>query len=667
MLIKIQGGEGMDCFSRDMGPVVRMARPENPNEIDEFINPFCTELDEIGSFQSYCIGHFEQEWLDGLAQKIAEGCVPLTELPREVDPAELRHMDSAYIQRMEFSRLDREHFYADAIVPVEITVSSCRNGASNLWKKKQWYRLRNLFEVQPNGYSVSECSVSIYHKEEANPGLPLSEYLIPVLDEAGLEEEADQMLMLYYPEALLSEPVDGSLLAERMGLEVQNLPLAEDKIMGKAIFCEGTLEVQTQHGIENVSVHPGMIIVNNNCQSNRKRYNDVLIHECCHQYEHDLFVWAQTLYNEDIVGIDCPIIRGRYPSQGKSPVFWAERQARLMTYRVKMNKNVTKARIEEFLKRYLNQHPDCSKGEQIEATVNNLAYFFGVSKQCARNRMVELGFAEARGVQNYVDGKYIPPFSFAEGVLEGKQTFLIGAKDALKLYARDEKFRELIEKGLYIYIEGRFCINSPEYMVPGKDGKPRLTEYARQHTEVCCLRFDRESKAQEVTYHWGELNLEATGSYFVVAENKRVYAPQNAAEPGLCDPSAFAAELKWSVEIRKMLAGLDFGEALKTLMNARDISVERMESESGISVSTLKRLRAGQEATAEQIVAIAVALQLPPTVSGDLLAMCGIRLDYNSTKNTAYQLILASQYTSSIDQVNTFLETCGCKALKTAC
>lgn len=36
-----------------------------------------------------------------------------------------------------------------------------------------------------------------------------------------------------------------------------------------------------------------------------------------------------------------------------------------------------------------------------------------------------------------------------------------------------------------------------------------------------------------------------------------------------------------------MLAGLDFGEALKTLMAAQDISVERMENESGISVSTL--------------------------------------------------------------------------------
>ena len=47
----------MECFSHDRGPVVRMARPENPNEIDEYVNQFCTKLDETGSFQSYCIGH----------------------------------------------------------------------------------------------------------------------------------------------------------------------------------------------------------------------------------------------------------------------------------------------------------------------------------------------------------------------------------------------------------------------------------------------------------------------------------------------------------------------------------------------------------------------------------------------------------------------------------
>lgn len=76
----------------DRGPVVRMARPENPNEIDEYVNPFCTKLDEIESFQNYCIGHFAHEWLDALGQMIAEGRVPNTDAPRVDDPTELRHM-----------------------------------------------------------------------------------------------------------------------------------------------------------------------------------------------------------------------------------------------------------------------------------------------------------------------------------------------------------------------------------------------------------------------------------------------------------------------------------------------------------------------------------------------------------------------------------------------
>lgn len=115
----------------------------------------------------------------------------------------------------------------------------------------------------------------------------------------------------------------------------------------------------------------------------------------------------------------------------------------------------------------------------------------------------------------------------------------------------------------------------------------------------------------------------------------------------------------------------DFGgrvwEALKLLMNDRDVSVEQMESESGLSVSTVKRLRAGQDASVEQIVAISVALHLPPPVSGDLLRMCGITLDFNNQKNTVYQMILTEYYKEGIEQVNVCLEACGCAKLKTAC
>lgn len=87
----------------------------------------------------------------------------------------------------------------------------------------------------------------------------------------------------------------------------------------------------------------------------------------------------------------------------------------------------------------------------------------------------------------------------------------------------------------------------------------------------------------------------------------------------------------------------------------------------GLSVSTVKRLRAGQDASVEQIVAISVALHLPPPVSGDLLRMCGITLDFNNQKNTVYQMILTEYYKEGIEQVNVCLAACGCAPLKTAC
>lgn len=129
---------------------------------------------------------------------------------------------------------------------------------------------------------------------------------------------------------------------------------------------------------------------------------------------------------------------------------------------------------------------------------------------------------------------------------------------------------------------------------------------------------------------------------------------QNTAEQEFAAPDEFVAEVQWSMAIRKLIAGLEFGDALKLLMNDRDMSVEQMESESGLSVSTVKRLRAGQEASAEQIVAISVALRLPPMVSSDLLRMCGITLDFNNQRNTVYQMILMAHYKDGIEQVNVF-------------
>ena len=47
--------------------------------------------------------------------------------------------------------------------------------------------------------------------------------------------------------------------------------------------------------------------------------------------------------------------------------------------------------------------------------------------------------------------------------------------------------------------------------------------------------------------------------------------PQKTAEQGLAAAVAFAEEVQWSLAIRRTISGVGFGEALKLLMNDRDI------------------------------------------------------------------------------------------------
>jgi hypothetical protein len=54
----------------------------------------------------------------------------------------------------------------------------------------------------------------------------------------------------------------------------------------------------------------------------------------------------------------------------------------------------------------------------MELAISEFADFFKVSTTAAKIRAVELGFEQAAGVFNFVDGKNYPPFSFKKGSLK---------------------------------------------------------------------------------------------------------------------------------------------------------------------------------------------------------------------------------------------------------
>lgn len=643
-----------------MGPVVALPDPEAPWQTREYRNPLYTEAEEIGSFSEYCKGHFGWDWLSSLGERLAEGEIAVgRRIPAAASPA-IAHMKDADIIRMEFSRMDRTHFYADAVITAEIELS----GGSGKVLVTQWYRDRFIFRVFPGGYEMEEDAVTIYDKKDQYPGLPLSEYLIPVLSEENTEQEAEEMIRRYYPEAFMRpQPVDAMLLAERMGLTVVDVPLcAEEPLMGQAVFYRGTVRIYSGQPNEicEMEVSPGMILVNSRCGMDRIQRNTTIIHECIHHYEHDLFIWAQTLYRDDICAIGCPITENSFIVERQSPVHWAEMQARLMTYRVKMNRLQTERKIRALDEELSRKYPKADEGRHLEQMIRRLSAYFYTSKQCARKRMLELGHGRVRGVLDYVNGEYVPPYFFPEGILERNQTFTISLQEAAMEYSRNGRFRELVDSGYYVYVEGKFCQNKREYIRKARNGKLAMTEEARQHTESCCLRFEYTSDASKVRYAAGRFNREPAQS----GKKHILVAPQSAAEPGQFDPQDFLKEAAWVTSVRKKIGGMDFNEALVALMKERKCTIERLEEKTMISGRTISRLRndPAYDVTWAHVVALSVGLNLPPAISNDLLAKAGLQLRNNVAHNI-YSMVLSTCYMLDIGTVNGYLIKMGLEPL----
>lgn len=654
----------MDYVADDMGLVIEMPDPYEPWMIRTYMNPRITEAEKIGSFEAYCRGHFGWEWIDSLRERLSEGSIPVGRFSARIPHPETISMTGASIVRVEFSRLDRAHLYADAIISADIELAKNRKGKRETEKVSQWYRDRFIFRIFAGGYDVEETGVTIYDKKDKCPGLPLSEYLIPILSEENTEEEAEEMLRQYYPEALARpQPINAVLLAERMGLTVMDAPLySEQEIMGQAVFYEGTVRVyhEATGQIGDLRVSPGMILVNSRCKMNDIQRNTTIIHECIHHYEHDLFIWAQTLYRNDICSINCPVIDNDFTIEKQSPVHWAEMQARLITYRVKMNRLQTENKIQMLNIKLSNEHPDSDQGRRLSMLILRLSDYFRTSKQCAKKRMLELGHEKVRGVMNYVNDEYVPPYFFAEGILEKNQTFVISLQDAAAEYIRNAYFRELIDSGHYVYVEGKFCQNKPEYVRKDRNGKLRMTPEARQHTEVCCLRFEIAYGESEVKYAVGLFNRNGRPD----SKDQTAVTPMYAAEPGLCSPEDFLKEAGWITSVRKKIGGMDFNEALVYLMKERKCTIEKLEEKSLLSGRTISRLRneAEYDVTWAHVVALSVGLQLPPSISNDLLEKAGLKFRNNVAHNV-YSMILSSCYMLDIMTVNSYLVKMGMEPL----
>jgi len=90
-----------------------------------------------------------------------------------------------------------------------------------------------------------------------------------------------------------------------------------------------------------------------------------------------------------------------------------------------------------------------------------------------------------------------------------KQTYTITFTEARREYFENERLREILNTGCFIFVESSYVLNSTEYVVYDDEGY-LLTEYARSNLEDCALLFEeREIIKYSGSVTRGEENQDA--------------------------------------------------------------------------------------------------------------------------------------------------------------
>lgn len=131
--------------------------------------------------------------------------------------------------------------------------------------------------------------------------------------------------------------------------------------------------------------------------------------------------------NPDIQAISCAVVEDykKKSNELEDELSWMEWQANALAPKILIPAKTGKEKLSEILNRLHRAY--CGRlrdGYVMELAISEFADFFKVSTIAAKIRAVELGFEQAAGVFNFVDGKNYPPFSFRKGSLKKGQTFV---------------------------------------------------------------------------------------------------------------------------------------------------------------------------------------------------------------------------------------------------
>lgn len=324
-----------------------------------------------------------------------------------------------------------------------------------------------------------------------------------------------------------------------------------------------------------------------------------------------------------------------------------ERQANKLALAILMPKTLLLYNIFYlFGEKLINDNVDM---EVIEILINDIANLFNVSVFVMKRRMLDLGFNQVIGTYCYIDGKHIQPYKYSNSFNSSNKTVDITQEQLNELCEKNMEISYLLRLGIVKYYDGHLVYNMPKNIFFSKDGNICLTDYAKNHIEKACLVF----KTQYVIHEFkGKASQTPLSLDSIDKELKELFNDE------------YRNKVK---NLNKFLNKLPtgFGETLKCLCNPRDLNMspalrkllnniqgiaknritdEKLEELSGVSVSTIQRLKNNDEylksVSKFVIFKICIGLKLPMELSDALFEKANKSLSDNSFGNVLLSNLL---------------------------
>ena len=455
---------------------------------------------------------------------------------------------------------------------------------------------------------------------------------------------------------------------------IQGLKVGKLKLMGMPqtrsvlFWYDSWVDAEVKGEVRPVHVPAHTIIINLEVVKGDNCSREIL-HEVFHDDNHYIFFRTQQLNNNNIRQIKMVELKKQNvkPKKNRLPII--EWQAKMGSLALQMPATLTRNRINEqkaIYRKYIDHW-----GVLFEKIGFHLSDEMNVPRYLVRQRMLLLGYWQSRGALNWIDCKgfagaslglsyydmrshYAAPFMFSRSSCPNSHyTYCITPEQFIKLCTTNEEFSRRIESGGYVYVDGHVCIQDPLFVETTGYGL-RLSAWANEHVDLCCMRFENIFVIDESGYEFRLESVHADEEYcrhYV----EWIVTSENASKQEINRARA---------EFLRSLPNTP-GEMISVLMRRNGwVRVEEMAERAMVSVGTVKNWRKEKEKLSlESTVRIIIALHLPPWIQGRFLEVSGIKLGY-SEYDLAIKELLDCYFMDDMRKANEFMKDNGFKPFK---